>query len=112
MVELIERYRQDPTAVRYALRLELGLSSSPSRVFTTGVFLSEELLQVGEKHKDTAAARFWAVMLRMPMELQMLLSHRQAGSTGEFVSGIEADLAARELAWQIRENHFPPVEFS
>lgn len=67
-----------------------------SEYFATALMTSDEFLRPAEEeaapvstHDNTAearAARFWRMMVLLPMELQMVVAHRAAGSTGTTIT--------------------------
>ena len=71
-----------------------------AEVFALTVFLSDDLLQ---PHPPTVissltAARFFAITLRLPVELQMILCHRAVGSAKENVLSKDSEVAFKVLA--------------
>jgi len=100
VVILLERFKNDATQTRLAVRIELGLVDKlPAEVFAMVVFVSDGLLQVTQGDGSTsAAARFFSVVSQLPLELQMMLCYRQVGSGKEIIPGIESEVAFKELA--------------
>lgn len=99
LVELFDRYHADPEGTRFALRLELGLAlSMGAGVFATCVFLCDDYLRIRVGEAGSPAARFYAIMRRLPLELQMVLANRLYGSERETVSPDLREAAFRRLA--------------
>ena len=83
---------------RHATRVELGwYDEGAAEMFALVVFVSDGLLQI----KDTTpspAARFFSIVVQLPLELQMVLCYRLVGSGKEIISGKESEVAFKELA--------------
>ena len=98
VVTLLERFKSDATQTRHAMRLKLGwYDEAAAEMFALVVFVSDGLLQI----KDTTpspAARFFKIAKRIPLELQMILCHRQVGSGKEIIPGKDSEVAFKELA--------------
>jgi len=123
-VSLLERFRSHPARTRYEVRLELGyLEVLAAELFAIVVFCSDGLLQLREqedwkqeqeqgqgqeqeqeeeRERKREAWRRRVRVLRiakvLPMELQMVLCHRIAGSLKSIVTVREAEMAFRHLA--------------
>jgi len=82
------------------VRLELGVADEvAAEIFGMVVFVSDGLLQVTQIIQSTAtAARFFSIISHLPLELQMVLCYRVAGSSQEIISGKDSEMAFRELA--------------
>ena len=70
---------------RHELCVKLGvLDEVAAEVFTLTVFLCDDLHQLkpalASASSNPAATRFFAIMRRLPMELQMIVSHFAVGS--------------------------------
>ena len=98
VVTLLERFKENQEETRHVIRVELGLLDElAAEMFARVVFVSDGLLQI----KDTTpspAARFFAIASQLPLELQMVLCHRQVGSMKEIIPGKESEGAFKELA--------------
>jgi len=98
VVALLERFKSDATKTRHATRVEFGLLDElAAEMFALVVFVSDGLLQI----KDTTsspAARFLNIARRFPLELQMLLCYRVAGSDKEIIPGKDSEEAFKSLA--------------
>ena len=101
VVALLERFKENPVETRYQVRLDLGLvDEMAAEMFAIVVFLSDGLLQVtqGDGSTTSPAVRFFNITRRLPLELQMVLCYRVAGSSQEIISGKDSEMAFRELA--------------
>jgi len=98
VVALLERFQNDATKTRQAVRVEVGwYDELAAGMFALVVFVSDGLLKI----KDTPpspAARYFKMARRLPLELQMLLCFRQVGSTKEIIPGKESEAAFKSLA--------------
>ena len=63
--------------------------------FAVAVFLSDNYLQL--KMGNTGLGRYLAIMTKLPMDLQMILSHRTVGSPGVNIHSSEAEISFRAL---------------
>ena len=99
VVTLLERFKSDATQTRHAMRVELGwYDEVAAEMFALVVFVSDELLQINDTTTATPAARFFSIAAQLPLELQMVLSFRQAGSAKEIIPGKDSEVAFKELA--------------
>lgn len=98
VISLLERFRENPTRVRLAVRLEIGwfdeLAAAP---FALVVFVCDGLLRISEDARDPELARFFGLAVRLPMDLQALLCHRVVGSMKTTISGVAAGAAFQHL---------------
>jgi len=80
------------------MRVELGLLEGlAAEMFALVVFVSDGLLQIKEM-ASTPAATFFQISRRLPLELQMMLCYRVAGSDKEIIQGKDREVAFKELA--------------
>jgi hypothetical protein len=101
---LLRLFRTRPEEARLEARWMLGLQNKyAAKIFAPVVFLSEGLLRV-TPGPLTSARRFFAIMLRLPMELQMIISHRAAGFMRNNIPTTASEPEFRALA-----RGFPPV---
>ena len=99
VVTLLERFQSDAAKTRYAMRVKLGLLDDlAAEMFAMVVFVSDGLLQINDTTTPSPAARFLNIARRLPLELQMVLCHRQVGSAKEIIPRKESEVAFRELA--------------
>jgi len=99
VVTLLERFKENPVETRHAMRVELGLFDKlAAEMFALVVFVSDGLLQVQDTKITTPAARFFSIAAQLPLELQVVLCHRQLGSGKEIISGKESEVSFKSLA--------------
>ena len=100
VVALLERFKENPVETRYQMRVELGLVDDlAAEMFAFVVFVSDELLQINDTATTPSpAARFFSIAAQLPLELQMVLCYRVAGSCKEIIPGRECEMAFKELA--------------
>jgi len=98
VVTLLERFKENPEETRHAMRLEIGwYDDAAAEMFALMVFVSDGLLQIKDT-KTTPAARFFSITRSLPLELQMVLCHRQVESDKEIIPGKESEVAFKSLA--------------
>jgi len=98
VVALLERFKENPLETRHAMRVNLGCKDElAAEMFAKVVFVSDGLLQITDR-TPTPAARFFKIASRLPLELQMVLCSRVAGSPREIVSALDGESAFRDLA--------------
>jgi len=98
---LLTRFRENPAVTRHEIRVELGLVDElAAGVFALMVFVSDGLLKVTEEGQSTTTptSRFFTIVTQLPLELQMVLSYRLLGSAKELITGIDREIAFKELA--------------
>jgi len=89
---LLQEFIQNPARKRAALRNELGVADEfAADNFALGVFLCDGFLRL--VNPDTPAGRFFRILERLPLELQMMLCGRQAGSVHDSISKIKIEEA-------------------
>ena len=109
VASLLERFIANPTLTRYEVRMKLGvLNEVVAEVFALTVFLCDDLLELkpashlaATPHPATttaAAARFFAIAKRLPMELQMILCHNVVGSMKQNILLKDSEPAFKSLA--------------
>ena len=112
VVSLLERFIANPTQTRHELRVKLGvLDELAAEVFALTVFLCDGLLQLKPARARrtcptsavaTAAAaattRFFLIVEKLPMELQMILCHRVVGSVKDSILSKDSEVAFKSLA--------------
>ena len=98
VVTLLERFKENPEETRHAVRVKLGwYDDLAAEMFALVVFVSDGLLQVKET-TASPAARYFSIARQLPLELQMVLCYRLAGSDKEIIAGKESEVAFKELA--------------
>jgi len=91
-VSVLERFTTNPAQTRYEIRVKLGmLDEVAAEVFALTVFLCDDLLRLKPALPITtitasAATRFFTITKRLPMELQMMLCHRNWLNEAEYSS--------------------------
>ena len=99
VVSLLEGFKSDAAQTRYPMRVEVGwYDELAAEMFALVVFVSDGLLQINDTTTTTPAARYFKIARSLPLELQMVLCHRQVGSGKEIIPGKESEVAFRELA--------------
>lgn len=103
---LLRRYKDDPVRTASEVRRELGMTVAAD-TFALALFYNDDLLKVADKNAGATkrtwdAVRFLVTMVRLPMELQMMVSNRVAGNTGDFVKTADSEDAFRHLARVLR----------
>jgi len=99
VVTLLERFKDNPVKTRHAMKVELGfVDDLAAEVFALVVFVSDGLLQIKDTTSPSSAARFFNIARRLPLELQMMLCHRQVGSDKEIIPGKDSEVAFKALA--------------
>jgi hypothetical protein len=83
VVSLIERFLTNPSQTRHEIHVKLGLLDELSAsVFALIVFVCDGLLQLKPVSiTSLPAARFFTIVTKLPMELQMILCNTVVGST-------------------------------
>jgi len=96
-ISLLKSFAKDPEGTRRQVQIELGFRKILSvELFATAIFLCDGLLQI--RLLVSEATRFWAIMSKLPMELQMILSYRACGLANECILTQESEPAFRSLA--------------
>jgi len=100
-VELLQKVAAHPLRTRYDTILELGMKEMlPPALFCLVVLVSDGFLEVrdgGGDEEDTDYKRFFRLAVRLPLELQMLLSHCAYHSTKQLVRSKDLEVALRGL---------------
>ena len=98
VVTLLERFKENPLETRLQVRVELGLTDNlAAEMFALAVFVSDGILQVNDTI-PSPAARYFSIVRRLPLELQMVVCHRVVGSAEEIIPGKESEVAFKWLA--------------
>lgn len=127
IVELLHEYSAAPLATRLKLLIEMGARKTlTTELFGLTVLLSDGYLQIrtqpsergqgassmmtmimGDEEEETRRSktrRFFRLTMSLPMELQMLLSHRVFGSAGELVGSRDLEAVLRPLVGKMNTN--------
>ena len=102
VVSVLERFLANPALTRHELRVRFGmLDALAAEVFALTVFLCDDLLQLKPAATDpatTSALRFYTIVSKLPMELQMILCCRVVGSTNQNILSKDSEPAFKALA--------------
>jgi ankyrin repeat protein len=104
---LLRRFEKDPKNTQHTVRNEIGwYDDRASEIFAPMVFLSDGLLQGRTPltpvfSRSTSAARFFEIAEKLPVELQMVLCYRVAGSGKTLIPKKEIEIGLRELVWML-----------
>ena len=98
VVTLLERFKENPEETRQAARVGIDWYNSRAvEMFALVIFVSDELLQIKET-VAIQAMRFFSIVRKLPLELQMVLCHRSVGSTKEIIQRRDSEVAFKSLA--------------
>jgi len=98
VVLLLERFMANPTQIRHELRVKLGrLDEMAAEVFALTVFLCDDLLQL-KPASHLSSTRFFFIITKLPVELQMVLCHRAVGSMKQNILHKDSEVAFKSLA--------------
>jgi hypothetical protein len=96
LLDLLRRIKNDPEEARRVERLGSSwFDEAAAEIFSQVVFLCDGLLKVPP---SGGAARFFQIAQKLPLELQMVLCHRTAGSSKINIPVKEREQAFRHLA--------------
>ena len=96
VVSLLEKFMTNPTQTRHEIRLELSVTDALStELFAMTIFLCDDLLRL--KKACNSIIRFFCIINKLPMELQMILCHRVYGSYKENIKSKDSEPAFRSL---------------
>jgi len=101
VVSLLEKFIANPSQTRHELRVKLVvLDALAAEIFALTVFLCDEL-HLKPTLATTAATdtlRFFSIISKLPMELQMILCHRVVGSMKQNILLKDSEAAFKSLA--------------
>ena len=99
---LLERFKENPNEIRHTVRVELGLFDElAAEMFALVIFVSDGLLQTNDT-TSSPVARFFNISRSLPLELQMIVCYRVAGSAKEIIHGKHSEAAFKDLAKRMR----------
>jgi len=103
VVSLLEKFVAHSAQTRHELRVQLGmLDALAAEIFALTVFLCDDLLQLKPALATTTAAtnalRFYSIISKLPMELQMMICHRVVGSMKQNILHNDSETAFKSLA--------------
>ena len=96
VVSLLEKFKENPVETRHAVRIQVGWYDEAAEMFAMVVFVSDGLLQI-KATSPTPAARFFNIVSKLPLELQMLLCFRLIGSGKDIIPYKERETAFKIL---------------
>jgi len=103
--DLLESFKENPLKTRHKVRTDIGWHGPAAAVFALVVFLSDGLLEVSQGKKGSEAAfRFFAMIRRLPLELQMVLCFVQTGSGNEIIPSSQSEAAFKALAKTVQKS--------
>jgi len=98
---LLERFIKDPILTRYELRIKFCMFDSVAAVmFAMAVFMCDGILclKADSIIIDAKSRRFFSIIERMPMELQMIICRRVVGSSKNNILIKDSEPAFKILA--------------
>ena len=99
VVSLLDRFVANPTQTRHETSLELGLVDAMSyELFGMTVFLCDDLLKLRKPEASSSAPRFFNIITKLPMELQMILCYRVFGSAKQNMKSKDSEAAFKHVA--------------
>ena len=100
IVKILRSFLEDKKGTRRELRQGLGLDkeAEAAEVFATVVFLCDGYLDVKKGDHRTRAARFFAISVQLPLELQMFLANVKSGLNRNNIHTKDSEPKFRELA--------------
>jgi len=99
---LLEDFETNTLRVRHSLRKEFEIvEKEVSQVFALVIFVCDDYLKVrAHITRDKSAARFFSIMSRLPIELQMMICNRLFRSENDLVLTKFTEPAFIQLAMQ------------
>jgi hypothetical protein len=105
VTSLLERFMDHPTQTRHEVRAELGLVNvEAAELFAMVVFICDDLLKVKTLPTDSRVLRFFNMITKLPMELQMVLCYRVFGSMKHNILSKDSEVAFKALAISDNDN--------
>jgi len=95
----LSKYRSNPQQATFKTRVSLGYPDAvAAQLFAQVVFVSDGLIRVREvEYSNDRAKRFINLAARLPMELQMVLCYRLAGSARNNIAGADREAAFKDI---------------
>jgi len=98
ITQLLEDLVHEPAVTRHSLRLELNYPHTLAiHLFALVVLLSDGHLFPAPDPRNPAGLRFFAMMERLPMELQTIACHRVFGETGDLIKSGHLEPALKHV---------------
>jgi len=104
---IFTRFQNNPIRTRLEVRRQLGESNElAAESFALVVFTCDGLLQVPESQlektpRSERATRFFRILQRLPLELQVLICNRSVGSKKDNIPQANREVAFRRLTQEI-----------
>ena len=105
VVTVLERFVSNPSQTSHEVRVKLGvLDALAAELYAITVFLCDGLLQLKLTAMEPSnraaipAHQFFVIAKRFPLELQMILCHRVAGSMKQNILHKDSEAAFQALA--------------
>jgi len=102
----LRQFLSDTSQTFRTLGLSTTLGTDPAEIFALIIFLCDGFLQV-DAHpalENVPAAKFFNIIRKLPMELQMAMCHRVDGSSEDMISEADRDYAFKELGKKYLES--------
>ena len=104
VVSLLGRFVANPSLTRHELRVKLEFPDAlaAAEVFALTVFMCDDLLQLKRDRAmtsppsfatDCAAIRFFGIIEKLPMELQIIFCHRAVDSANDNILSKDSEIA-------------------
>jgi len=98
VVSMLNRFFADRVGTRREISLELGMPDPlAADLFATVVFLCDGFLNLRPSFVSSPSGRFFSIVSRLPMELQMMMCWRLCGSAKQNIQSRDAEAAFRML---------------
>ena len=95
---LLERFVKNPAQTRHELGLEFDVPDAMSvELFAMTVFLCDGYLRI-KTTNNSVSERFFRIICRLPMELQMIICCRVYGPSKDNILSRDSEVAFRHLA--------------
>lgn len=92
--EIMEVYRKDPEGTRRMLREELGITTKDvAGCFALVVGLCDGYFELKENTGQIDAGRFFNIVKKLPMELQMIICNRAHERERDVIKSVDLDAA-------------------
>jgi len=106
VVVLLEQFEENSAETRHAVRVELGwYDEMAAEVFALVVFVSDGLLRIQPRRARNRISRFLKIAQGLPLELQMVLCNRLAGSPKDIVDQENSEMAFKNLSKRLTLHH-------
>ena len=104
---LMRKFMANPMLTRHQVRVRLGFAVSwAAEVFAATIFLCDDLFQLkyarySTRSASSSAIRFFSIIRRLPMELQMIVCNRVVGLAKDSILSKNSEMAFKLLAARI-----------